>query len=399
MNYNLSDNIKNMKPSAIREIFKSLGTPGAISFAAGNPSPESFPVEDITRIADKILAENASAALQYGTTEGYAPLRELVTKRISEKFDCVKDGDMTIITSGGQQGIELFCKVMCNRGDEVICENPSFIGALNAFRSIGAIPVGVPLEDDGINLEMLEEVLRTHPKAKFMYLIPTFQNPAGITTSLEKRKAVYALAQKYDIMILEDNPYGELRFAGENVPTYKSMDTDGRVMYCGSFSKILSAGMRVGFVCGNETVVQKMVVAKQVEDVHTNQFFQMIVAGFMQECDMDAHVAKINAIYKHKASLMIAALDKYMPKEVKFTRPEGGLFLWCTLPEGVSLADFMKESIAQKVFVVTGKAFNCDEEADSDSFRLNYSMPSDEEIDKGIKILGDIIADLIKKKQ
>ena len=399
MNYNLSDNIKNMKPSAIREIFKSLGTPGAISFAAGNPSPESFPVEDITRIANKILAENASASLQYGTTEGYAPLRELVTKRISEKFDCVKEGDMTIITSGGQQGIELFCKVMCNRGDEVICENPSFIGALNAFRSIGAVPVGVPLEDDGINLEMLEEVLKTHPKAKFMYLIPTFQNPAGITTSLEKRKAVYALAQKYDIMILEDNPYGELRFAGENVPTYKSMDTDGRVMYCGSFSKILSAGMRVGFVCGNETVVQKMVVAKQVEDVHTNQFFQMIVAGFMQECDMDAHVAKINAIYKHKASLMIAALDKYMPKEVKFTRPEGGLFLWCTLPEGVSLDEFMKESIAQKVFVVTGKAFNCDEEADSDSFRLNYSMPSDEEIDKGIKILGDIIADLIKKKQ
>ncbi len=398
MNYNLSDNIKNMKPSAIREIFKSLGTPGAISFAAGNPSPESFPVEDITRIANKILAENASASLQYGTTEGYMPLRELVTKRIAEKFGCVKEGDMTIITSGGQQGIELFCKVMCNRGDEVICENPSFIGALNAFRSIGAVPVGVPLEDDGINLEMLEEVLKTHPKAKFMYLIPTFQNPAGITTTLEKRKAVYALAQKYDIMILEDNPYGELRFAGEDVPTYKSMDTDGRVMYCGSFSKILSAGMRVGFVCGNETVVQKMVVAKQVEDVHTNQFFQMIVAGFMTECDMDAHVAKIRALYKHKAELMIAALDKYMPKEVKFTRPEGGLFLWCTLPEGVSLADFMKESIAQKVFVVTGKAFNCDEEADSDSFRLNYSMPSDEEIDKGIKILGEIIADLIKKR-
>ncbi|MBE6705599.1 MAG: PLP-dependent aminotransferase family protein [Ruminococcaceae bacterium] len=398
MNYNLSDNIKNMKPSAIREIFKSLGTPGAISFAAGNPSPESFPVEDITRIANKILAENASASLQYGTTEGYMPLRELVTKRIAEKFDCVKEGDMTIITSGGQQGIELFCKVMCNRGDEVICENPSFIGALNAFRSIGAVPVGVPLEDDGINLEILEEVLKTHPKAKFMYLIPTFQNPAGITTTLEKRKAVYALAQKYDVMILEDNPYGELRFAGEDVPTYKSMDTDGRVMYCGSFSKILSAGMRVGFVCGNETVVQKMVVAKQVEDVHTNQFFQMIVAGFMTECDMDAHVAKIRALYKHKAELMIAALDKYMPKEVKFTRPEGGLFLWCTLPEGVSLSDFMKESIAQKVFVVTGKAFNCDEEADSDSFRLNYSMPSDEEIDKGIKILGEIIADLIKKR-
>lgn len=397
MNYNLSDNIKNMKPSAIREIFKSLGTPGAISFAAGNPSPESFPVEDITRIANKILSENASASLQYGTTEGYAPLRELVAKRISDKFDCVREGDMTIITSGGQQGIELFCKVMCNRGDEVICENPSFIGALNAFRSIGAVPVGVPLEDDGISLEALEEALRTHSRVKFMYLIPTFQNPAGITTTLEKRKAVYELAKKYDVMILEDNPYGELRFAGKDVPTYKSMDTDGRVMYCGSFSKILSAGMRVGFVCGNETVIQKMVVAKQVEDVHTNQFFQMIVAGFMQECDMDAHIAKIRALYKHKAELMISALDKYMPKEVRFTRPEGGLFLWCTLPEGVSLSDFMKESIEQKVFVVTGKAFNCDEEADSDSFRLNYSMPSDEEIDKGVRILGEIIEKLINR--
>ncbi len=396
MQYKISDNIKDMKPSAIREIFKSLGTPGAISFAAGNPSPESFPVEDITKIANKILSENAAASLQYGTTEGYAPLRELVTKRIAEKFDCLKEGDMTIITSGGQQGIELFCKVVCNRGDEVICENPSFIGALNAFRSIGAIPVGVPLEEDGINVEMLEETLKTHPKAKFMYLIPTFQNPAGITTSLEKRRAVYALAKKYDVMILEDNPYGELRFAGTDVQTYKSMDTDGRVVYCGSFSKILSAGMRVGFICGNETVVQKMVVAKQVEDVHTNQFFQMIVAQFMTECDMDAHIAKICALYKHKATLMINALEKYMPKEVKFTRPDGGLFLWCTLPDGVDLSDFMKEAIAQKVFVVTGKAFNCDETADSDSFRLNYSMPSDEEIDKGIKIIGDIIKAKLK---
>ncbi len=391
MEYILSDNIKDMKPSAIREIFKSLGTPGAISFAAGNPSPESFPVEDITRIANKILTENATASLQYGTTEGYNPLRALVEKRIKEKFGCGKEGDMTIITSGGQQGIELLCKVLCNRGDEVICENPSFIGALNAFRSIGAVPVGVPLDDDGINLEALENELRERNRVKFMYLIPTFHNPAGITTSLEKRKAVYALAQKYDVVILEDNPYGELRFAGEDVPTFKSMDTDGRVVYCGSFSKVLSAGMRVGFVCGNETLIQKMVVAKQVEDVHTNQFFQMIVAGFMTECDMDAHIAKIRALYKHKATLMIAALEKYMPKEVKFTRPDGGLFLWCTLPKGVELSDFVKEAVAQKVFVVPGTAFNCDENAPSDSFRLNYSMPSDEDIDKGVKILADII--------
>lgn len=391
MNYTFSDNIKNMKPSAIREIFKSLGTPGAISFAAGNPSPESFPIEDITRIANEIMQETPSAALQYGTTEGYTPLRELVAARIKEKFNCGKDGDMTIITSGGQQAIELACKVLCNRGDEVICENPSFIGALNAFRSIGAVPVGVPLEDDGINIEILEKTLKEHKRVKMMYLIPTFHNPAGITTSEEKRRAIYSLARKYDVIILEDNPYGELRFAGCDVPTIKSMDEDGRVLYCGSFSKILSAGMRVGFVCGNEAIIQKMVVAKQVEDVHTNQFFQMVVTRFMQECDMDAHIAKIRALYKHKAGLMVSALEKYMPSDVKFTRPDGGLFLWCTLPKGTELSQFVKKAVENKIFVVPGTAFNCDESAPSDSFRLNYSMPSDEEIDKGVKILAQLL--------
>jgi 2-aminoadipate transaminase len=405
MNYTFSDKIASLKPSAIREILKAPATPETISFAAGNPAPESFPIEEMARISEKIFKEQAVAALQYSVTDGYSPLREHIAARQKEKFNIGKsksDGygfdDTAIIVSGGQQGIELACKVFCNEGDAVICENPTFIGALNAFRSNGATPIGVTLEDDGMNIEELESVIKATPNAKLIYVIPTFQNPGGITTSYEKRVKIYELAKKYGLMILEDNPYGELRFAGENVPTYKSMDTDGRVMYCGSFSKILSAGMRVGFVCGNETVVQKMVVAKQVEDVHTNQFFQMIVAGFMQECDMDAHIAKIRALYKHKAELMISALDKYMPKEVKFTRPEGGLFLWCTLPEGVSLADFMKESIEQKVFVVTGKAFNCDEAADSDSFRLNYSMPSDEEIDKGVRILGEIIGKLMNRR-
>ena len=391
MNYTLSDNIKDMKPSAIREIFKSLGTPGAISFAAGNPAPESFPVQAIEKVISEILSENAAAALQYGTTEGYMPLRELVKARIDLKFGKVKDTDMTIITSGGQQGIELACKVLCNRGDEVVCENPSFIGALNAFRSIGAVPVGVELEDDGINVEKLEETLKTHDRVRFLYLIPTFQNPAGITTSLEKRKAVYALARKYNVMILEDNPYGELRFAGVDVPTYKSMDEDGRVLYCGSFSKVFSAGVRVGFICGAEPVVQKMVVAKQVEDVQSNTFFQMVIARFLTEYDFDEHITRIRAIYKHKAGLMVDALEKYLPDDVRFTRPDGGLFLWCTLPDRMPLDRFLKASIAEKVFVVPGTAFNCDLSAPSNAFRLNYSMPSDADIDKGVRILGEIL--------
>ena len=395
MEYNFSDKIKELKPSAIREIFKSLSDPTIISFAAGNPSPESFPVDALAKISADIFENHSTTALQYSITEGYPPLREAIAKRQKEKFGIGTDDDSVMIVSGGQQGMELSCKVFCNEGDEVICENPSFIGSLNSFRSLGATPIGVELDEDGMNLSALEEALRTHPKAKLMYVIPTFQNPSGRTTSLEKRVGIYELARKYDVMIVEDNPYGELRFAGDDVPTLKSMDTDGRVIYCSSFSKILSAGMRVGFVVANNTVIQKLAVAKQGEDVHTNIFFQMLAHRYMTEYDLDAHISRINAIYGRKCALMVDALEKYMPKEVKYTKPEGGLFIWCTLPEHVDAPAFIKKAIERKVAVVPGTAFNCDTEAPSQSFRLNYSMPTDEQIDEGVRILGQLARDMI----
>ncbi len=397
MEYRVSQKFINLKPSAIREIFKSLGTPGSISFAAGNPSPESFPVADMKRLADEIFDKEPVTALQYGITEGYTPLRSLISERLKRVYNIGTPDDDLIIVTGGQQGIELTCKVMCGEGDAVLCENPSFIGALNAFRSLGAKLVGVPLDGDGINLAALEDALKNNPRAKFLYTIPTFQNPAGITTSLEKRRAVLALAKKYDILILEDNPYGDLRFTGEDVPTYKSMDTEGRVIYCGSFSKVLSAGMRVGFLCGNKSLISKIVVAKQVEDVHTNVFFQMICAKYIEQCDLEAHIAEIRRLYRHKAGLMLSALEKYMPSEVGFTRPEGGIFLWCSLPEGLSLNEFVKRAGEKNVFVVPGTAFSPDPDAPCRSFRLNYSMPSDEEIERGIKILADIAKDMLGK--
>lgn len=391
MEFTVSDKMKNMKPSAIREIFKSLGTPGAISFAAGNPAPESFPVEAFAMLSQNIFANQAITALQYGVTEGYPALRELVANRLKTKFNIDTDRDTTIITSGGQQAIELVCKTLCNDGDVVICENPSFIGALNSFRSLGAKPVGVDMDDDGINIQKLEQALKENKNAKLMYLIPTFQNPTGITMSTKKRQQVYELACKYNLVIIEDNPYGDLRFAGEEVPTIKSMDTDDRVIYCGSFSKILSSGMRVGFACGNNAIMQKFVVAKQGEDVHTNQFFQMLCAEYMQNYDLDKHIEGIRELYKVKGGAMIEALKKYMPKEVKFTIPEGGLFLWLTLPDNIDMPSFVLEARDNNVFVVPGVAFNCDESAPSQSFRLNYSMPSLEKIEKGIKILAELI--------
>ncbi len=403
MNYTFSNKIAELKPSAIREILKAPKDADTITFAAGNPAPESFPVEDLSRFAAEIFETQSTVALQYGVTDGYEPLRQAVAKRQKAVFGIGKSkaagdafDDTTIIVSGGQQGIELACKVFCNEGDTVICENPTFIGGLNSFRSCGMKTLGVPLCDDGLDTDALEETIKNTPSAKLLYLIPTFQNPAGITTSYEKRVRIYEIAKKYGIMILEDNPYGELRFAGEEIPTIKSMDTEGLVIYCSSFSKILSAGMRVGFVVAPEQVAAKMVVAKQSEDVHTNLFFQMLCYKFMTECDLDAHIEKIRAIYRRKCNLMLDCLQKELPEQVKFTRPEGGLFVWVTLPEDVDASAFLKAAMAEKLMIVPGATFNCDTTAPSQSFRLNYSTPSDEQIVEGVSRLGCVARGLVK---
>ncbi|MBR3416304.1 MAG: PLP-dependent aminotransferase family protein [Clostridia bacterium] len=391
MNYNFSDKIAGMKPSAIREIFKSLADPSIISFAAGNPSPLSFPTEAIEKIAGEILAEQAVAALQYSVTEGYGPLREDVKARLRDKFGIDAAGDETIITAGGQQGIELACKVLCNEGDAVICEEPTFIGALNAFRSNGAKPIGVPLRDSGIDPEALDRALREHPEAKMIYLIPTFHNPAGITSTLENRKAVLKVARAHGVPIFEDNPYGELRFSGEDVDTIKKLDGDeGGVIYCSTFSKILSAGMRVGYVTAPAPIISKMVIAKQVEDVHTNIFFQILCHRFIDEYDLDAHIAGIRKLYRDKCGLMLRSLEENLAPDVPFTRPDGGLFIWCTLPDRFDGAEFVRDALKRGVAVVPGATFCCDEGAKSNSFRLNYSTPSDEDIVKGVKILGEL---------
>lgn len=390
MEYIFSNKVRDMKPSAIREIFKSLSDPNVISFAAGNPSPLSFPVEKMHTVAEEIFQNEASFAFQYGITEGYPRLREQVALRLKERFNTGSDNDDVIITTGGQQGIDLCAKVLCNEGDVVICENPSFIGALNAFRSYNTKLVGIDLENDGMNIEALENALKANPNAKMIYVIPTFQNPAGITTSLEKRKAILELAKKYDVIILEDNPYGELRFSGEDVPTIKSLDTEGRVVYCSSFSKILSAGMRIGFVCGPKELVQKIVVVKQVNDVHTNLFFQMVASKFIDKYGLDEHIDFIKDLYRKKCNLMLSELDKHIAGKAEYTRPEGGLFIWLTVKGGDG-DEIAKKAIANKLAVVTGSSFNPIQGGYSPSVRLNYSTPSDEQIIEGVKRLASVL--------
>ena len=398
MNYIFSDKIANLKPSAIREILKAPSDAETISFAAGNPSSDAFPVEDLAALSAEIYRDEPVKALQYSVSDGYGPLREAVSKRQREVFGIGRDFDTTIIVSGGQQGIELLCKVLCNEGDTVIVETPSFVGALNAFRSCGARTVGVPLDPDhsGINIEALEETLKREKRARILYLIPTFQNPAGTTMIEAKRHKVYELCRKYGVIILEDNPYGELRFAGTEVPTIKSFDEEGLVVYCSSFSKILSPGIRVGFIVAPDPIAQKMVVAKQSEDVHTNIFFQILCYKYMTERDLDGHIRKLRDLYRHKCGLMLKELEKDLPKEISFTRPEGGLFVWCTLPEEVDATAFIKACMDKKLRIVPGVTFNADTEAPSNCFRLNYSTPSDEQIVEGCRRLGNVARLFIK---
>lgn len=391
MNYTFSNRIASLQPSIIREILKASSGQNVIPFAAGNPAPETFPIEAIRTFTQAILEQDPVTALQYGITEGYVPLREALQQHLEQNFNTGRPSDQLFIVSGAQQGIELACKVLCNEGDTIICESPSFIGSLNSFRASGAKLAGVPMEMDGMDIDKLEHTLQTEQNVKMIYVIPSFQNPTGVTTSLEKRKAIYTLAKKYNVMILEDNPYGELRFNGEDVPTIKSMDEEGLVIYVGSFSKILSAGLRVGFVQAPHEVVEKMVVAKQGEDVHTAMLPQILAHRFMTQYDYEGHINHIREVYLRKATLMMDKLQEHLGDAVTYTRPDGGLFLWCDLPAHVPMMDYAKTAAAQGVAVVPGNAFLVNEQDPCNAIRLNFSTPSDEQIVKGVEVLGQVL--------
>ncbi len=393
MNYTFSDKISGLKPSAIREILKATADPSIIAFAAGNPAPDAFPVEEIKKITMDILEKNPIAALQYGATEGYTPLRDAVKKRLASQGSFT-DRDELIITSGGQQASELSCKIFLNEGDTLICESPSFIGCLNAFRSYNAHLAGVEMDDEGISIAGLEEAVKNNKNCKLLYVIPNFQNPSGRCMSAARRKAVYEFACAHNLVIIEDNPYGELRFAGEDIPSIKSLDTEGRVIYAGSFSKVVSPGMRVGFIAAAPEIISKIVVCKQVSDVHSNILAQMICHRILTEYDFDAHIASLKQIYKRKYTLMAEGIKKYFSSKVTVTEPQGGLFIWGTLPEGSDMLDFCKKAIERKVAVVPGTAFLTDENAMTTSFRMNFSTPTDEQLTEGCKILGQLTKEL-----
>jgi 2-aminoadipate transaminase len=390
MEYTFSNKISSLQPSAIREILKATSDPQIIPLAAGNPAPDAFPVDEVREIAKDILEKRPIDALQYGVSEGYQPLRDTIRDWMKEHENIGTDSDEVLILSGATQVMDLATKVLCNEGDTVICEEPSFIGSLNCFRSYGCKLKGVPVEADGIDVEALEQTLKTTPNAKFIYTIPNFQNPSGATMSLAKREKMYALAKEYGVIILEDNPYGDLRVSGEKIPTIKSMDTDGIVIYAGSFSKILAPGLRVAYCVGPKPILAKMTVGKQASDVHTPCLNQMIVDEWFKKYDVDAHITKIQNIYRDKLNLMCDCIDKELGDFVEYVRPQGGLFIWCKLPDNVNMLEFVQKAVEKKVAVVPGNAFLMNDTDSTQYIRLNFSTPSNEGIVNGIKALGEV---------
>lgn len=395
MEFNVSNRMSKIKGSAIREIFKALADPEVISLAGGNPAPELFPNKEMAEFAKDVLENNPVLALQYGITEGYMPLRQLVAELLAEREGINEDFNDTIIVSGGQQGIELATKCLVNEGDVVIVEEPSFIGALNAFRSYGAKLVGVPVCDDGMDIDALKKAVAENDNVKVIYTIPTFQNPSGITMSLEKRKALYEVAKENNIVIIEDNPYGELVFDGEKSKTIKSMDKEGIVIYCGSYSKVLAPGLRIGFVSAHKDIIGKMVVAKQVSDVHTPVLTQVLAYEFIKKYGLDDHIEQIRALYKHKCQTMLDAIDKYFPAGVTHTTPNGGLFIWCDLNGDYDMNEIAKICTERKVACVPGSTFMTDLDKPCSAFRLNYSTVTDEKIEQGVKILGEVLTEVM----
>lgn len=386
--YELSKKYAGLKPSAVREILKATSEPGMIAFAGGSPATEAFPCEEVKRISAEILEENPVSALVYGVSEGYEPLRKTVKKWLYERENIGTDDDSVIITAGGTQVMDITTRVLASEGDTVICEDPSFIGSLNCFRSHGCNLVGVPIDDDGMNIDALEEAINQNPNAKFIYTIPNFQNPGGTTLSLEKRKRMYRLALENNLVILEDDPYGNLRVEGEAVPSIKSMDTEGIVVYAGSFSKILAPGIRVAYAVVPSKIAPAFTIGKQVSDVHTGVLNQMIVSRWFDEYDVNAHIDEIKKIYKRKLNLMCSCLDEHCKGFISYVRPQGGLFIWAKLPDNVNMLDYVNKLLERNVAVVPGTAFMVDDTKPCSYIRLNFSTPDDESIVKGVEIMG-----------
>jgi 2-aminoadipate transaminase len=389
INRYLSDSGKSMKRSAIREILKVLQKPDMISFAGGLPAPETFPVDDLKDIATEILEKHGADALQYGTTEGYPLLRKMLVERHNRQGLNIEIENL-VITTGSQQALDLIARILIDPGDYILCGLPSYLGGLNAFSSYGAKMKGITLDKDGMKPDELEEAIirlrNDGRKMKFIYVIPDFQNPAGITLPESRRQKIIEIAEKYDLLIVEDSPYRDIRFEGEPQRLMYELDQTGRVITLCTFSKILAPGFRVGWVIGSKDILDRIVTAKQTADMCTSPFVQMIIARYMEKGLLEKKIKRTIALYSKRRNHMIRCLSQYMPAGVTWTEPHGGLFLFLTMPSRINSESILSKAIERNVAFVSGSTFFCNDSG-SNTMRLNFSYSNPEEIEEGIKRL------------
>lgn len=386
-----AERTQKLEGSAIRELLKLTQKPEVISFAGGLPAPELFPVKEMMEVSKAVLEERGQAAMQYSTTEGDPALRAHLAKRMNEKLNTNVTADDLLITNGSQQILDFLGKVFLDKDDIVLCESPSYLGALNAFKAYQPKFIDVPTDENGMIMEELEKILAENDRVKFIYVIPDFQNPSGRTWPMERRQTFMEIINKYEIPVAEDNPYGELRFEGEYLPSLKSMDTKGLVMFLGTLSKILCPGYRLGYLAASPEILAKFNIIKQGADLQASTISQMEMAKFFDMYDVDAHVNKIREVYGHRRTVMMDAMKEYFPEGVTWTHPNGGLFTWVVLPENINATELQKEkALPRNVAFVPGAPFFPNGGGEN-TFRMNYSCMPDEKIIEGIKALGEAI--------
>ncbi len=391
-NWTVSARAREMKSSAIREILKITERPDIISFAGGLPAPELFPIQALKKACAKVLDTHGPKSLQYSLTMGVLPLREILAERLSKKGLPVTI-DNLFITGGSQQGLDLVAKVFLNEGDALLCENPTYLGAIQAFNAFRPKYVTVEMDQEGMIVEQAEEKIKEH-NPRFIYVVADFQNPSGITMSLKRRKQLVTLAEKYQIPIVDDNPYGELRYVGEPLPSLQSLGKD-LVIELGTFSKIVSPGLRIGWGIVSTEITTMFERLKQGADLHTNTFAQYVVYEYIKAGNLDRHIEEIKASYRERRGVMIEALEEHFPEDVRWYEPEGGLFLWAELPKGISATDLLPVAVEQKVAYVPGKPFYPYEDKDN-TLRLNFSNAKPDEIREGIKRLGKVFRESVE---
>jgi 2-aminoadipate transaminase len=394
MAFKFANRMDGVKASTIREVLKLTERPEVISFGGGMPAAEFFPIEEMKEVTSKVLDEDGQLALQYGSTDGYLPLREKVVKRLGRVGIKGITADNILLTSGSQQGLDFCGKIFVNPGDLVVCESPSYLGALNAFKAYECQFADIPMDDQGIIMTELEETLRNNAKVKFIYVIPDFQNPSGRTWSLERRKQLVEMANRYDAVIIEDSPYYELRYEGEPQPAIKSFDTQNRVVYLGTFSKTLAPGMRLGWICAGEEILGKFNLVKQGADLQVNSLTQRQVNKYMEMYDLDARIEYLIGVYRKRRAVMIEQMEKCLPKEVKISVPQGGLFVWLEFPEHINTTELMKKALEKNVAFIPGDPFYPNG-GGQNSARFSFSAIPEERIIEGITRLGQAVKEIL----